>query len=279
MGDPGNAGGSNLHISIGEAARIVRVSPSTLRAWESRGWVTPERSPAGYRRYTLADISALKRVLEARGTSEREVAHGRSVPAAPSGSTAVAVDEGRGAASPSAPWGQRLREQRQTRGLTLRQVSRNTGLSASFISSIERGLANPSVAALQKLTQAYGVSIVNLVGADVVPGGRLVRVADRQRYAAADGVVMDQLNFGDHLMELHLFTVEPGAGTGGAFQHEGEEFILMLSGTLHVAIDVIEQYVLCRGDVLYFESSHRHEWTNPGPGPAVFLGVNTPRTF
>jgi uncharacterized cupin superfamily protein len=80
-------------------------------------------------------------------------------------------------------------------------------------------------------------------------------------------------------MELHLFTVEPGAGTGGAFYHEGEEFIMMIEGTLQVSINAIEHYLLAPGDVLCFESSHRHEWIDPGPAVAIFLGVNTPRTF
>ena len=122
------------------------------------------------------------------------------------------------------------------RGLSLRQAAALTGLSASFISGIERGLANPSVAALQKLTAAYGVSIVDLMEAGVAPRGRLVRTADHQRYDPADGVTMDQLNFGDRVMELHLFTVEPGAGTGGTFAHEGEEFIMMLEGRLSVSL-------------------------------------------
>jgi transcriptional regulator with XRE-family HTH domain len=182
-------------------------------------------------------------------------------------------------AAQTVPWGRRLRERRERRGLSLRQVASLTGLSASFISGIERGMANPSVAALQKLTAAYGVSIVDLMEVDLPPRGRLVRTANRQRYDPAAGVVMDQLNFGDHKMELHMFTVEPGAGTGGAFHHEGEEFIMMLEGRLHVSLDALEQYVLGPGDVLYFESSHRHEWINPGPEVAVFLGVNTPRTF
>ena len=106
-----------------------------------------------------------------------------------------------------------------------------------------------------------------------------MRVADRQRYDSAAGVIMDQLNFGHHLMELHLFTVDPGTGTGGTFHHEGEEFIMMLEGILRVSIDSLEHYVLEPGDVLYFESAHRHEWVNPGSTRAVFLGVNTPRTF
>ncbi|MCA9877084.1 MAG: helix-turn-helix domain-containing protein [Thermomicrobiales bacterium] len=253
-----------LYISIGEAARLVGVSRATLRAWEARGLVQPDRSSAGYRRYTLADVERLTRLRQGQGGdgATGSVANG---PAAPE--------------STVPPWGQRLREQRESHGLSLRRVSALTGLSASFISGIERGIANPSVAALQKLTAAYGVSIVDLMEARSPVRGRLIRVVDRQRYDAADGVIMDQLNFGEHMMELHLFTVEPGAGTGGTFHHEGEEFIMLLEGTLVVTLDALEQYVLNPGDVLYFESFHRHEWTNPGQHPAVFLGVNTPRTF
>ncbi len=262
-----------LYISIGEASRLVGVSPATLRTWEKRGVIAPLRSPSGYRRFTLTDIERLQRLRRARSRSQHA--------AAPDGAERqeAANDQTPRTTAPSIPWERRLREHRQQSHLSLRQVAELTGLSASFISGIERGLANPSVAALQKLTAAYGFSIVDLMQADIAPRGGLVRVADRQRYAAAGGVIMDQLNFGNHVMELHLFTVEPGAGTGGAFHHEGEEFILMLEGTLQVSIDTIEHYVLHSGDVLYFESVHPHEWTNPGPTLAVFLGVNTPRTF
>lgn len=262
-----------LYISVGDAAGLVGVSPSTLRAWERRGLIAPRRSPAGYRRYTLGDVERLKQIHRTR--RQGNAARGEE---SATGSARGTARDGRDPAS-AVPWERRLREQRQQRNLSLRQAAELTGLSASFISGIERGLANPSVAALQKLTAAYGVTIVDLMETDVAPRGRLVRVADRQRYAAAAGVVMEQLNFGDHVMEMHLFTVEPGAGSGGTYQHEGEEFILMLEGTLHVSIDAIEQYVLRPGDVLYFESLHRHEWTNPGPAAAQFLGVNTPQTF
>ena len=267
---------TSLFISIGEAARLVGVSPATLRAWERRGLFTTTRSPAGYRRFTLTDIERLQRMQ--RSSGREEIAGERDEAPLP-GRQEEADAPSERARTPPVPWGSHLRDQRLQRGLSLRQAAALTGLSASFISGIERGLANPSVAALQKLTAAYGVSIVDLVEGAVAPRGRLVRLADRQRYDSADGVTMDQLNFGNHLMELHLFTVEPGAGTGGPFHHEGEEFIMMLEGILRVSIDSLEHYVLEPGDVLYFESFHRHEWVNPGPTPAVFLGVNTPRTF
>lgn len=245
---------------------MIGVSASTLRAWEEKGLIAPERSASGYRRYPLAEVERLARQVRDTGGA-RMPAHSDV--------------ERQGAPSPgnTVSWGSRLREQRQQRGLSLRQAAHLTGLSASYISGIEREIANPSVAALQKLTAAYGISIVDLVEAPDGERGRLVRVADRQRYDAAAGVLMEQLNFGRRQMELHLFTVAPGASTGGPFHHDGEEFILLLEGELHVTIDALEQYLLQPGDVLYFESWRRHEWINPGRAPAVFLGVNTPRTF
>ncbi len=245
---------------------MIGVSPYTLRAWEAKGVIAPERSASGYRRYPLVEVERLARQVRNAGGA-RMPAHGDV--------------EMQGAMAPasSMSWGSRLREQRQQRGLSLRQAAQLTGLSASYISGIEREIANPSVAALQKLTAAYGINIVDLVETSGGERGRLVRVADRQRYDAAAGVLMEQLNFGQHQMELHLFTVAPGASTGGPFHHAGEEFILLLEGELHVTIDALEQYLLQPGDVLYFESWRRHEWINPGRVPAVFLGVNTPRTF
>jgi DNA-binding transcriptional MerR regulator/quercetin dioxygenase-like cupin family protein len=259
-----------LYISIGEAARLAGVSAATLRNWERRGLIAPARSATGYRRFTLADIEHLQRLSR---SFPRD-----AVDLAPAGDQVHAEANGRQPPA-TVPWGARLREQRQQRALSLRQVAALTGLSASFISGIERGIAHPSVAALQKLTAAYGVSIVDLMEVDIAPRGRLVRVSERERYDPAAGVTMDQLNFGRRQMELHLFTVEPGAGSGGTYHHDGEEFIMMLAGTLRVAINTIEHYLLAPGDVLYFESTHRHEWVNPGPDVAVFLGVNTPRTF
>jgi len=140
-------------------------------------------------------------------------------------------------------------------------------------------MANPSVAVLQKLTASYGTSIADLLSGARRSSQKLVRPGDRQVSDVAAGVKLEQLTFGDRLMEVHLFTVEPGAGSQEPYQHAGEEFMLLLEGTLEVWLDGIERFRLEPGDILYFESSQAHQWTNPGDGHAVFLGVNTPATF
>jgi DNA-binding transcriptional MerR regulator/mannose-6-phosphate isomerase-like protein (cupin superfamily) len=264
----------DLLLSIAEAAQLVGVKPATLRAWERNRLVAPHRTEAGYRRYTLAQIELLRQVRQLREVAGLDL---EAIREATAGAPPPATGSPELIEPPS--WAPRLRELRRRHGMSLRQAASRTELSPSFISAIERGLANPSVAALKKLTAAYGTSIVELMESKSGSSRLLIRVADRQVYDATPGVRMEQLNHRDHAMGMHLITVDPGRGAGGAFQHEGEEFMFMVSGTLDVWIDGVERFLLQPGDVLYFDSMHPHDWSNPGPAPAVFLDVNTPQSF
>lgn len=64
------------------------------------------------------------------------------------------------------PIGERIREERARRGLTVRGLARDVGVSASLISQIETGRSQPSVSTLYAITTALGVSIEELFAAD-----------------------------------------------------------------------------------------------------------------
>ena len=89
---------------------------------------------------------------------------------------------------------------------------------------------------------------------------------------------MDLLAWGNTVMEPHLFTISPGAGSGESYRHEGEEFLFICRGTLNISLDG-EEYRLKSGDSFYFESSTPHMWCNSGKSQTVVLWVNTPPTF
>jgi uncharacterized cupin superfamily protein len=82
----------------------------------------------------------------------------------------------------------------------------------------------------------------------------------------------------DQLQSM-LFRVPPGTGSDGAYSHEGEEFIYMLSGTLELWLDELECHTLREGDGFWFESRNGHRRFNPLKKDAVLLWVNTPPTF
>jgi transcriptional regulator with XRE-family HTH domain len=94
--------------------------------------------------------------------------------------------------------------------MSSRQASVETGLSPSFISLIERGQANPSVAVLQKLIASYGTSIADLLTGSRQTSQKLIGPPNRQASRAIAEVKLEQLTSGPCLMEVHLFTVGPG---------------------------------------------------------------------
>ena len=59
-------------------------------------------------------------------------------------------------------------------------------------------------------------------------------------------------------MDCHRFVLAPGASSDGAYKHEGEEFVHVLSGRIELVLDGHEFYDLGPGDSLYFEGEIPH---------------------
>ena len=76
--------------------------------------------------------------------------------------------------------GPRLRRLRTARALTLRELAARAGVTESFLSQVERGVATPSIASVQRISRGLGLSIADLF-AEVESGGQVVRAAERRR--------------------------------------------------------------------------------------------------
>lgn len=83
--------------------------------------------------------------------------------------------------------GSRIREERLRRGVSLRGLARDVGVSASMISQIETGKTRPSVSTLYAITSALGVSIEEVFAPatedSAEPGPRPRRWPPRRRRA------------------------------------------------------------------------------------------------
>ena len=254
---------------------MLGVSPSALRTWEKIGLVSPKRSDGRYRLFSLDDVKRLKQIKflkSAKSLNNGGVLHvlTQDTPAHPK---AVAKSE-----SPPSPIGHKLRDLRLRQGMTLKDVAERTGLSAGFLSSLERSQTNASVATLQKLAKLYHTNFLTFFD-DSGQGPKLVRSGERKVLEAQPGTRIELLALGQTVMESQLWRVAPGASSGGAYSHEGEEFIYVLQGRFEVWLEEVEHYVLRPGDCLYFSSTQPHRWLNPGKTEARLLWVNTPPTF
>lgn len=177
--------------------------------------------------------------------------------------------------------GGRIRALREEKGLSLRAVAEAAGVSESFLSQVERGVASPSVASLRRVAQALGESVGSLFEGPLVPG-KLVRVRDRRRLMHPQRHWEDVLLTppGSRRLQVILSTIEPGAGAGDEpYSHDSdEECVIVLKGCLQFEVDE-ERFDLQEGDALLFESRRPHWNRNPGPGKAEVLWVITPPSY
>ena len=258
------------YLKIGEVARMVGVSPSVIRSWESLGLAQAQRTASRYRLYTQGNVKLLKRarfLRKVRGLNAAAIVQllkreGKIRPAGDSSAGAI---------------GAHLRQLRAKRRLSLAAVARAVGISVGFLSALERSQMSGSVGTLRKLARFYETNILDFFGAHGTTT-RQVCPAERKVLQAGEGVRMELLAWGNTAMEPHLFRVAPGAGSGDPYAHEGEEFIYVLRGDLAITLDG-KEYRLRSGDSFYFESATPHRWKNPGRRETLVLWVNTPPTF
>jgi DNA-binding transcriptional MerR regulator/quercetin dioxygenase-like cupin family protein len=256
---------------VGQTARILGISPSTLRVWESVGLVTPARSNGRFRLYTPEMLEVLKRIKYLRDVKRLSVPGIKEM----LGPGSVQASSGKREQTDLGP---KLRQLRARSNMSLTEAAQQAKISAGFLSSIELSRAHPSVATLQRLVAAYGTTMLELYDLPTRPS-RLVRPADRRALQTDSGVRMEVISFGTSMLECMLFRVPPGTGSDGAYSHAGEEFIYLLSGALEVWLDEIEGYTLAPGDSLWFASTSGHRFFNPTDQEAVLIWVNTPPTF
>jgi transcriptional regulator with XRE-family HTH domain len=180
--------------------------------------------------------------------------------------------------------GQRLREGRDRRGLSLRALAGRAGVSASLISQIERGLVTPSVGTLWSLATELGLTIDGLFSeaaraADppapsTAPGSPVQRAADRKRIRLAGGVQWERLTAepDDEVQFLHVI-YEVGAESCPAdslFRHGGKEYAFVVSGQLGLQIG-FDAYELAAGDSVSFSADMPHRLWAIGDTPAVAI--------
>jgi len=264
------SGGGKPYLKIGDVARLVGVSPSVIRSWESLGLTRPLRTQSRYRLYSAEDVKLLKRARFLRRV------RGLNAPAIMQllkreGTVKSASNGSAGAV------GGHLRQLRMKRGLSLAQVAKAVGVSVGFLSALERSHMSASVSTLRKLARFYKTNILNFFDPTDI-SSRVVKPESRKVLEAGPGVRMELLAWGNTVMEPHLFRVAPGSGSGESYAHEGEEFLYVLRGELRIALEG-EDYRLKSGDSFYFESATPHSWRNPGKTEAWILWVNTPPTF
>jgi transcriptional regulator with XRE-family HTH domain len=180
--------------------------------------------------------------------------------------------------------GPRLRAQRERLGLSLRELARRIGVSASLISQIERDKVNPSVSTLYALVRELGLGMGDLFSTGEVAPSAAARsgpgphVAAEQRavISLASGVTWERLTPGtDPGVEFLRVVYDVGSEScpeDSLMRHGGKEYGYVTGGRLGVQVG-FERYDLGPGDSISFDSSSPHRLWTIGDEPAEAIWV------
>jgi transcriptional regulator with XRE-family HTH domain len=176
--------------------------------------------------------------------------------------------------------GERLRAIRMLRRKTLKEVAGAAGLSESFLSQLERGRTNATIATLQRLSTALGIEVSDLFAASTQRPSVLRR--DARDFVAwgllGRKALLTPKPF--HSLEVVVARFEPGGSTGDEpYTHgDSEELLVVVQGRVHVQLGD-EVYDVAEGDSVHYESSTPHRVANVGDEPAEVLFVISPPSY
>jgi transcriptional regulator with XRE-family HTH domain len=197
--------------------------------------------------------------------------------------------------------GAKLRAIRTSKGLSLQRVANLTELSKSFVSQVESGAANPSMASLKRIANGLGISLVDLFDSEsngeaaapeIVPDSsgtqtngatdvKVVRQNRRKTLAWPGSTAKTYLLTPDlrRQLEVTLNVYQPGDESGAeGMIHAGEEFGLILEGCLEVTVGG-HIFRLEEGDTVTYPSHIPHRTRALGEGVTRTVWVITPPSF
>lgn len=174
--------------------------------------------------------------------------------------------------------GSQLKNARERKKYTLKQLSEITGLSIGFISQVERGQTDPSLSSLKSLSNALDIKLRDLFDQEGA-AHILVRKGEGSLLKIDAAVQCELLASSlNKTMEPMIKVISPGGESGLVTPHSGEEFIYIIDGTLQVQIGDAN-YTLNEGDSVYFQANQTHAWKNNASFSCQVLWVMTPPCY
>jgi transcriptional regulator with XRE-family HTH domain len=178
--------------------------------------------------------------------------------------------------------GERVRQIRHARNWTLEEAARRAGLARSTLSKIENAQMSPSFEAVQKLARGLGIDVPQLF----LPAPSDAGAGRRSLTRAGEGRVLSTATYEHEILapDLTAKRMLPYRATirardlsdfDGWVRHAGEEFLLVLTGTVRLYSEFYEPVELGPGDSAYYDGTMGHCVVSSSPEDAVILWVTS----
>ena len=174
--------------------------------------------------------------------------------------------------------GPRVRALREAGGMSLRDLSERSGVSAPMLSQVERGETSPTLQVAARIANGLQLRLSQLLRLDETGSVSIVRPGERRTGGAAGhGYEILTPPLPGQRAEVSRHTLAPGAATGGPGDppmHEpgARETAIVERGAVELVIDGAE-HALGAGDCVTFDADLPHHFENRGEEAAVLLAI------
>src|SRR4051794_5001678 len=171
-----------------------------------------------------------------------------------------------------------LKRLRLDRGLTLDGLASDTGLTAGYLSQIEKGVSVPSISALAVIPASLSTDLASLFPQREAPDVKITRSGDPERFRVEPNSREEYSMLTVRSKDGQLSAMHGRHYPGGPvleFRHVGEEFAFVLSGSLRLVVDG-EPRVLGPGEWVHYSAQASHSVEVASNTPAEALWIHTP---
>ena len=167
--------------------------------------------------------------------------------------------------------GEEIKKVRKKKKVTLNQVANDTGCSIDYLKKIEAGKVIPPVGTLLQISRALEIDSGVLLREQEATAQQRIKAYKKR----TENYAYTTLTPGAEKKHLKAFLVTIDAmkdHKGVGYQHEGEEFVYVLTGHIEVTVGD-HANTLKGGESLHFNSAIRHQLKNIGKKKAELLVV------
>ena len=175
----------------------------------------------------------------------------------------------------SCEFGNRVRQLRCARDMTLKDLAKSTRCSATHLSEIERGETSPTLGALTRIAEALGKPRAYFLEDEELPEVSVIRKGQRPHDPSTTSIALCELltaGIPGCRIEVRHLRLDPFEESQ-LHHHPGEEGGLVLAGTVEARVGR-ETHVLRAGQTVFFPADRPHQLRNPGDSPAELFWVN-----
>ena len=182
--------------------------------------------------------------------------------------------------------GNKIRELRKGKNYTMQELADKIHVTQGYISQIERGMIDPSLSVVRKISEVLGVPIVSLFAEDNHGKVVVIRKDERKILKFKESNVVYEFltpftsaEKVESKMEMLYVELQPKSwGSEEVMIHDADECVFVLEGTIEYHIND-EIYTVRKFDSIYIPEKNFHRLYNPGDEVAKIVGAITPPLY